>query len=276
MTDGLARIAAPQVPQASGANSCGDRAIASATCGTARRSIRAPARASRSTAPSNAAATAGASASSATVSHTRNRVPASVAPRRSTARAPVSNDSASAASSTVRASGPTVSKDGHSGTTPSSDSSPGVVFSPTRLFQADGVRTDPPVSDPMASGAIRCATAAADPDDDPPDTAPGSLTQGGDAVTGFAPRPENASSVMCVLPRQTDPCSVAVTSTAASRSGTRSRNRADPASVAVPAVSNRSFQATGTPSSGCRRSPALARAAAASASVRARVSVIRA
>ena len=58
----------------------------------------------------------------------------------------------SAASSTLRQIGPTVSKRGRSGTTPSSGSSPCVVLSPTRSFQAAGIRTEPAVSEPIAAG----------------------------------------------------------------------------------------------------------------------------
>ncbi len=153
---------------------------------------------------------------------------------------------------------------------------PWLVLRPTRSFQAAGMRTDPPVSDPMAAGASPNATDAAAPEDDPPGTARSSFRQGGVAVTGFRPRPEKASSDICVLPRHTSPPSVAVSRTAASRTGVRCRNRAEPASVATPAVSNRSFQLSGTPSSGPRRKPALARAAAAIASPRARAGVVRA
>ena len=59
----------------------------------------------------------------------------------------------SAQSSTVRQSGPTVSKPSQSSTTPSSGNSPWVVFSPTSEFQAEGMRTDPPVSDPIPAAA---------------------------------------------------------------------------------------------------------------------------
>ena len=48
---------------------------------------------------------------------------------------------------------------------------PDVVFKPTKSFQTDGIRTDPPVSDPIAMGANPNATEAAAPDDDPPETA---------------------------------------------------------------------------------------------------------
>ncbi len=72
-----------------------------------------------------------------------------------------------------------------SGTTPSSDRRPEVVFRPTRSFQTAGMRTDPPVSEPMPAAASPNATEAAAPEDDPPATASGSLTDGGDAVIGL-------------------------------------------------------------------------------------------
>ena len=68
-------------------------------------------------------------------------------------------------------SGPTVSKRGQSGTTPSSESRPGVVLRPTRSFHAEGTRTDPPVSEPIPAAASPNATEVAAPEDDPPDTA---------------------------------------------------------------------------------------------------------
>ena len=100
------------------------------------------------------------------------------------------------------------------------------------------------------------ATEAAAPEEEPPGASSGSLMLGGVAVTGLTPRPEKASSVRWVLPRQTRPARVAVARTAASRSGTRPASSAEPASVAMPAVSTRSFQLIGTPSSGPRRRPA--------------------
>ena len=49
---------------------------------------------------------------------------------------------------TSRAIGPTVSKLGESGHTPSSGMRPQVVFSPAVPQQAEGMRTEPPVSLP--------------------------------------------------------------------------------------------------------------------------------
>ena len=60
-----------------------------------------------------------------------------------------------------------------------------MVLSPTRSFQTAGTRTEPPVSDPTAAGASPKATDAAAPEDEPPATAPASLTEGGVAVTGL-------------------------------------------------------------------------------------------
>ena len=67
------------------------------------------------------------------------------------------------------------------------DSSPCVVFSPTRSFQAAGTRTEPAVSEPIAAAARPKATDAAAPDDEPPGASSGSLMFGGVAVTGLTP-----------------------------------------------------------------------------------------
>src|SRR6056297_2734685 len=137
-------------------------------------------------------------------------IPSTLAPSRSAACPPSSAARISAQSSTERARGPTVSNFAQSGTTPPSDTRPDVVFRPTRSFQADGMRTDPPVSDPIPQAARSKATLAAAPDEDPPGTAPASLILGDVAAIGFKPMPEKASSLICVLPRQTSPAIVAL------------------------------------------------------------------
>ena len=63
---------------------------------------------------------------------------------------------------------PTVSSDSASGNAPSADRWPYAGFNPTTPHSAAGVRTLAPVSVPSASGTCPAATAAADPDDDPP------------------------------------------------------------------------------------------------------------
>src|SRR6266702_2420039 len=47
---------------------------------------------------------------------------------------------------------------------------PYVGFNPMTPHSAAGWRTDPPVSEPSATGTIPAATAAAEPPDDPPGT----------------------------------------------------------------------------------------------------------
>ena len=71
------------------------------------------------------------------------------------------------------------------GTTPFNDNRPVVVFNPTRSFHAAGIRTEPPVSDPIPAAAILNATEAPAPDEDPPETASRSFTQGGVSVEGL-------------------------------------------------------------------------------------------
>src|SRR5215475_4589067 len=47
---------------------------------------------------------------------------------------------------------------------------PNVGFSPTAPHNAAGIRIDPPVSEPIATGTIRAATTAPDPPLEPPGT----------------------------------------------------------------------------------------------------------
>src|ERR1700722_9795147 len=83
--------------------------------------------------------------------------------------------------------------------------------------------------------------------------------------------PENANSVMLVAPMVTSPAAAGAASKGAPRAADGSDLRTtDPAVVALPSTSNRSFQAAGTPSSGLKGRPALRRAPAAAASRRAR------
>lgn len=81
---------------------------------------------------------------------------------------PVSTEYASAQSATVLAMGPTVSKVGTSGKTPSTDTAPIGVLSPTIPQAPAGIRTDPPVSVPSVSGTMPAASATALPLLEPP------------------------------------------------------------------------------------------------------------
>ena len=76
--------------------------------------------------------------------------------------------SPSATPATSAAIGPMVSNDGASGHTPSSGMRPKVVLRPTVPQHAEGVRTEPAVSVPMATSASPVATATAHPLDEPP------------------------------------------------------------------------------------------------------------
>ncbi len=69
--------------------------------------------------------------------------------------------------------GPTVSRDGASGSTPSSGTRPRLVFSPATPQQAAGIRIEPPVSLPKATSASPAPTATAEPLDEPPGTKAG-------------------------------------------------------------------------------------------------------
>src|SRR5437588_12676515 len=75
-----------------------------------------------------------------------------------------------AASTAWRANTPTWSSDDPKATNPYREMRPYVGFKPMTPHSAAGWRTDPPVSDPSATGTIPAATAAADPPEDPPGT----------------------------------------------------------------------------------------------------------
>ena len=68
---------------------------------------------------------------------------------------------------------PNVSKLGASFMVPSSEMRPCVVRSPISPQKLAGARIEPPVSEPVAMSASLPATAAADPDDEPPVTRSG-------------------------------------------------------------------------------------------------------
>ena len=92
--------------------------------------------------------------------------------------APCNSASVMAQSSTQRASGPGVSSVGLSGITPWALMRPMVVFRPVIPHQDAGIRTEPPVSVPMANGTMRDATATADPEDEPPGVRATAMSQG--------------------------------------------------------------------------------------------------
>src|SRR4051795_2273155 len=71
-------------------------------------------------------------------------------------------------SSAVRAKGPTVSSVNESGIALARLTRPLVGFSPVTPQKCAGMRIEPPGSEPSAAGTSRAATAAPEPDDEPP------------------------------------------------------------------------------------------------------------
>ena len=109
---------------------------------------------------------------------------------------------------------------------------------------APGRMIEPLVCEPSASGTIPAATAAADPDDEPPGVRSGSC--GLRVLPGL----KYANSVVTVLPTITAPAARNFETTVASLRGRRPASRGEPHSVGQSAVSMMSLTATGTPCSG--------------------------
>ena len=129
-------------------------------------------------------------------------------------------DHTSAASATVRASGPTVSKVGTSGKTPSTGIRPHEGFMPTRPQQAAGSRIEQPVSVPRPMSQSPAAIAAALPPDEPPAVAPGSAGLPTVPYHGFWLVTPQANSCRFALPTSCAPAASSRAAAGAVRSGT--------------------------------------------------------
>ncbi len=103
---------------------------------------------------------------------------------------------------------------------PSRETRPKPGFRPLTPQKEAGIRIEPPVSEPRATGTIRAAVAAAEPPLDPPVSRPGShgLCVGPQADTAFVP--PAASSCWFVFPRMTAPAAWRRRTTTESASGT--------------------------------------------------------
>ncbi len=138
-----------------------------------------------------------------------------------------------AASATVRAITPTVSRLSANTLMPARVTRPKLGLKPTTPQNAAGRMTEPPVWVPSATGTMPSATAAAEPLDEPPGVRAGSW--------GLVVRPASqpANSVVTVLPRMiapaagTSPAAIRVTlrSSAGQASSTRGNPSADGAVV---------------------------------------------
>src|SRR5712692_9841391 len=71
-------------------------------------------------------------------------------------------------SAAARASGPTVSRVNESGMALARLTRPGLGLRPVTPQKCAGKRIEPPVSEPSAAGSSRAATAAPEPEDEPP------------------------------------------------------------------------------------------------------------
>src|SRR5215217_676796 len=151
-------------------------------------------------------------------------------------------------SATDRAIGPAWSKLGASGKQPSIGTRSKVGLNPTRPHQADGIRIEPPESEPSATSARPAATAAAEPPLDPPATRPGATGFGTVPKCGFCEVTPYANSCRFVLPTFAYPASSSRRTAGALRSGTCSAKITEPYVVFSPAVSNRSLTARRTES----------------------------
>src|SRR4051812_5273838 len=144
----------------------------------------------------------------------------------------------------VRAIGPAWSKLGASGQQPSSDTSPWVGLKPTVPVQAAGMRTEPPLSVPIAASARPAASAAALPPLDPPGVRSGAIGLGTQPKWSFSLVTPHANSCRLVFPTLTYPPASRSATAGAVASGTWSAKIADPYVVRTPAVSKRSLTAS--------------------------------
>ena len=126
---------------------------------------------------------------------------------------------------------------------------PAVTLSPTMPFQAAGIRTEPPVSVPMATGARPAATATPEPLDEPPGVRCTFRSHGfrGVPMCVFVPQLPIANSTVWVLPRTIIPAAISRSARVAVTGDTRSAQTFDPPVVTRPSRSTRSLSAIGTP-----------------------------
>src|SRR5262245_7596517 len=100
------------------------------------------------------------------------------------------------------------------------------------------MRTDPPVSEPIAAGASPAATATAEPLLEPPATrcVPASHGFQGAPIGPLRPQPPNANSTMCVLPSAIAPAEISLRTAVAVATDCRPRQLNDPAVVRRPSI----------------------------------------
>ncbi|MNC84845.1 hypothetical protein D3C83_04130 [compost metagenome] len=127
------------------------------------------------------------------------------------------------ASATVRPIGPTTEIGVQPSERRSTGTSPGDGRKPTTPHFAAGMRSEPPVSEPVHTGSMSQASATADPPDEPPALRLGSKglpVAPHTTLRELAPAPNSGT---LVLPTTTAPAARTRATMALSRSGTKSR-----------------------------------------------------
>ena len=172
----------------------------------------------------------------------------------------------------MRAIGPPTEVSSHALVLGQAGTRPTLGRSPTTLQNDAGLRSDPPMSDPSASGTIPAARAAAAPPLDPPAER---LRSNGLRVVpkiGLKVCDPAAHSGTLVLPMTTAPAPRIRSAISSSRRGTWSARSGEPKVVRQPATSWVSLNACGSPCSGPTGSPWASASSAAAAPARARSS----
>ena len=188
--------------------------------------------------------------------------PSTALPQASAYRdSPARASRSSAASRTERVIGPGASWLPLIGTMPPVGRRPTVGLSPTQPLRELGHVIEPSVSVPIARGARPPATAAPDPDEEPPalrSSAQGLLVSPPTADQPLVECVERmlAHSERFVAPRTTSPAPRRRATSGASRMTARPARASDPAVPGRPTASMLSLTSTGTPCSGPRRCPA--------------------
>ena len=135
--------------------------------------------------------------------------------------------------------------------------SPGEGRKPTTPHSADGVRSEPPVSDPVHSGNMSQAKAAADPPEDPPAFSSGLKGLPVAPQTGLRLLPPAPMSGVLVLAVTMAPASRRRATSETSFSGTCPRKPTLPLVVSKPAVACKSFTPKGKPCKAGSGSPRM-------------------
>ncbi|MCZ7525697.1 MAG: hypothetical protein M5U14_04485 [Acidimicrobiia bacterium] len=184
---------------------------------------------------------------------------------RSRADTPFTTSRAMATSAKVRAIGPRVEYGPHVGAWSSPEGTTlWVGLNPANPHAADGIRIDPPPSDPVARGTMAAATAAAEPPLEPPQERAGAHGLPVAPNSRFSVSARKPYAGVLVFPITTAPAARSRATCTESREAGGSAARAgSPWVVTNPAASSRSFTPTGTPASGPGSSPAAMRSASA-------------